>query len=155
MSISFRVISMIQSLQFFAWPFSYINDTGCFVWNILEMKTNHHRNSLSGTLTALILPDSVSWCSYIIDQIVIFVKHIAAVVPSVKYSSYFAINIKLFWFICSSQFNDFHIKSVSLPGNYSIIPWDFTGHCLTSFIHKEINVKKISSKAKDNILIVF
>lgn len=62
------------------------------------MKTNHHRNSLSGTLTALILPDSVSWCSYIIDQIlvVIFVKHIAAVVPSVKYSSYFAINIKLF-----------------------------------------------------------
>lgn len=57
------------------------------------MKTNHHRNSLSGTLTALILPDSVSWCSYIIDQIVIFVKHIAA---SVKYSSYFAINIKLF-----------------------------------------------------------
>lgn len=60
------------------------------------MKTNHHRNSLSGTLTALILPDYVSWCSYIIDQIVIFVKHIAAVVQSVKYSSYFAINIKLF-----------------------------------------------------------
>lgn len=66
-----------------------------FRLKILEMKTNHHRNSLSGTLTALILPDSVSWCSYIIDQ-VIFVKHIAAVVQSVKYSSYFAINIKLF-----------------------------------------------------------
>lgn len=67
-----------------------------FRLKILEMKTNHHRNSLSVTLTALILPDSVSWCSYIIDQKVIFVKHIAAVVPSVKYSSYFAINIKLF-----------------------------------------------------------
>lgn len=49
----------------------------------------------------------------------------------------------------------FILKLVSLLGNYSIIFWDFIGYCLILFIYKEINVKKISSKVKDNILIVF